>query len=259
MLAAIIHVAMLPISGSSNAGLPCTLKFTPNVHGMSDTDDMLLSMVSAGEEGAVEIPRMLTRSLKLSVRVPQALSLKATDIVYNIPKDTQFGGDEGGNDADAPTLRDAESNKPKQSIADFLRDMEEQRYKRPLVQDDGGVSIVDMQLRKSDIVRIAELELRHRGGAFEVQDILKAGGDKTEIKNAELGGCCCVGVDGGSLIMSMCTISAANGSCVGVTGVYVCMYACAYAPCTCIHLFQYEERKREREGERERECVCVSE
>jgi hypothetical protein len=220
MLTALMCMAMLPFSGSSNAGLPCTLKFTPAVNGISDTDDMLLSMVTAGEGGAVEIPRKLTRALTLSVRVPQGLSLKATDLAYSMPKETPVGGgDEDGNDAGTPTLRDAESNKPKQSLAEFMKDMEEQRLKRPLVQDDGGVSIVDMQLRKSDIVRIAELELRHHGGAFEVQDILKAGGDQSEVKNAELGGCCCIGVDGGSLIISMCTITAANGSCVGVTGV----------------------------------------
>jgi hypothetical protein len=227
-------LAMLPSCGASSGRLPSTLKFTPAANSMSDTDDFLLSMVTAGEEGAVEIPRMLTRPLKLSVRIPQALSLRAADVIYRIPREVQIGAPaegEGqgkeGSDQDQKSQTIAEAEKPKQTITEFLQEMEEQRYRRPVVQDDGSVSILDMQLRKSDIVRVSELELRHRGGAFEVEDFLKAGGDKKDVKNAELGGCCCIGVDGGSMILSMCTISASNGSCVGVTGTF-------FPTCNCL-------------------------
>jgi len=144
-----------------------------------DTDDVLVTMFAAGPGGTVDVERG-GRPLKVSLKVPHALKLRA---------------DVGGQG-------------------------------EAVWEDGGAVSLMEAELGKGEVFDVQGLHLRHNGGRFEVEDLAEGTGDGGEgsssgnstVKNGMLGGCCCIGVEGGGVDLSGCTISADGGSCVGATG-----------------------------------------
>ena len=149
-----------------------------------DTDDVLVTMFAAGPGGTVDVERG-GRPLKVSLKVPHALKLRA---------------DVGGQG-------------------------------EAVWEDGGAVSLMEAELGKGEVLEVQGLHLRHKGGRFEVEDMAEGtggggGGSSSSssnssnitVKNGMLGGCCCIGVEGGGVELSGCTISADGGSCVGATG-----------------------------------------
>jgi hypothetical protein len=79
-----------------------------------------------------------------------------------------------------------------------------------IVAEQDCVSAIAVSTVRDSEVSFTNLHLRHGGGSFDIES--------STDESKEFGSACCVGVDGGSLQMNECSVSAVNGTCIGLVG-----------------------------------------
>eukprot|EP00961_Rhodomonas_salina_P023825 320342-Rhodomonas_salina.2 len=95
-------------------------------------------------------------------------------------------------------------------FSNAVRTIERRRRAGSRPRTDTPGHVVDMCAEKESDVAFDNLQLRHAGGNFD--------SGSSDNQSTEVGAACCIGVDGGFLQMSSCSVSAVNGTGVGLTG-----------------------------------------